>query len=152
MTKNRPTEQQSNEASAPRLSYLIGRVDRIVRRELEAALSDADLSVAQYTAMSVLAARPLLSNAQLARRSLVTPQAMHQALGVLSERGLIDRQPHPTRGRVLCVELTEAGFVLLAQLNATADEVEKQLMGSLSESDRANFLAVLESLAEIGRE
>lgn len=142
---------QSAQAPEPRLSYLIGRVDRIVRRELDAALGDADLNVAQFTAMSVLAARPGLSNAQLARRSLVTPQAMHQALSGLSERGLIERRPHPTQGRVLCVELTTTGFELLARMNTRVDDVEERLMGSLDDEQRAGFLAVLDSLAEIRR-
>lgn len=142
--------EHQRKAQQPRLSYLIGRVDRLVRRELEAALGDADLNVAQYTAMSVLAARPGLSNAQLARRSLVTPQAMHQALASLSDRGLIERKPHPTQGRVLCVALTTAGFVLLEELNTTVDQVEEHLLESLDDNQRAELLAILESLAAIG--
>jgi DNA-binding MarR family transcriptional regulator len=144
------TRDASADNPQPRLPYLVGRVDRIVRRELEAALSDADLNIAQYTAMSVLAARPGLSNAQLARRSLVTPQAMHQAMSGMTERGLIERKPHPTQGRVLCVELSEAGFELLEQMNARVDDVEERLMADLDESQRAGFIEILSRLAEIG--
>lgn len=135
----------------PRLSYLIGRIDRAVRRELDEVLSPADLNLAQYTAMSVLATRPGLSNAQLARRSMVTPQAMHQALGGLAERGLIERKPHPTRGRVLCVELTDEGFAVLDQLNAAVDDAEDRLMEPLDKTQRLHLLAALDALAGIRR-
>jgi len=55
------------------LAYVIGRVDHGIRREMRRRLTDHGLSVQQYTALSVLRSRPGLSNAQLARRSLVTP-------------------------------------------------------------------------------
>ena len=40
-------------------TYLIGRVDRIVRRALEDLIADQDVSVVGYTAMSVLEAAPV---------------------------------------------------------------------------------------------
>ena len=61
-------------------SYLIGRADRIISTHLEAALQGSGLSLPEFTALSVLATRPGLSNARLARRSLVTPQAMHKVI------------------------------------------------------------------------
>ena len=54
----------------PRLSYVIGRLDRVLRRRLGAALEPAGLTLPAYTALSVLRDRDGLSNAQLARRSL----------------------------------------------------------------------------------
>jgi len=133
----------------PRLSYLVGRLDRIVRREFVGALEAAGLTLAQYTALSVLAARPGLSNAQLARRSLVTPQAMNQALANLIDRGLINRRPHPTKGRVLSVELTRAGYETLAQLDSAVDEVEDRLLAPLASDERARLLDSLRRLTGV---
>jgi DNA-binding MarR family transcriptional regulator len=134
----------------PRLSYLIGRLDRIVGRELEAVLVDADLSLPQYTAMSVLRARPGLSNAQLARRSLVTPQAMNQALAGLAKRDLIKREAHPTEGRVLTIELTATGEELLAAVEPGIDSAEDQILKQLDKRQRAKLLSLLEAIADIG--
>ena len=58
-------------------------------------LAEIGLSVQEYTAMSVLGARPGLSNAQLARRSLVTPQSMIEILGGSSPGELVVREVDP---------------------------------------------------------
>jgi hypothetical protein len=53
----------------------------------------------------VLRARPGLSNAQLARRSLVAPQSI---LAKLERRGLVGREVDPGHGRILRATPTEA--------------------------------------------
>ncbi|MGH2881467.1 MAG: MarR family transcriptional regulator, partial [Solirubrobacteraceae bacterium] len=68
---------------AASLIYMIGRVDRGIRREMRARLAAWELTVAEYTTLSVLEASPRLSNAQLARLALVTPQSMIEILGGL---------------------------------------------------------------------
>src|SRR5690625_2223368 len=72
-----PLMEQPDERAEPssdpiRLTYLIGRLDHAVRRELDKRLAAHDLTVAQFTTLSVLTFRPGLSNAQLARRVYVT--------------------------------------------------------------------------------
>jgi len=67
----------------PRTSYLVARLDRLIRSKLSDALKPFGLSVPQYTLMSILEHRPGLSNAQLARRSYITAQAMHRAAHAL---------------------------------------------------------------------
>ena len=54
----------------PTLLYLVGRMDRVVRRAIDDVVKAHGLSVNQYTTLSVLDHRSGLSNAQLARRSL----------------------------------------------------------------------------------
>ena len=72
------------------------------------------LSVNQYTTLSVLDRRSGLSNAQLARRSLVSPQSMNEVLLTLEERGLVRRRAHPDHGRILQARLTAKGRRSLA--------------------------------------
>src|SRR5262245_30117675 len=90
----------------PRVSYVIGRLDRALRRHLDEGVAQHGLTTLQYTTLSVLRARSGLSNAQLARRSFMTPQSMSEVLGRLEQKGLIRRVPDPQHGRVLRVELT----------------------------------------------
>jgi DNA-binding MarR family transcriptional regulator len=82
------------------LIYIVGRVNQGVRREMRARLAPLNLSVQEYTALSVLRARPGLSNAQLARRSLVTPQSMIEILAKLERRGLVKRAVDPEHARI----------------------------------------------------
>src|SRR5439155_21814414 len=92
-------------AVSVRLSYVVGRLDRVLRRRLGEALAPHGLTVADYTALSVLRSRSGLSNAQLARRTLITPQSMNEVLGRLVERGYVDRSQDTDHGRIIRAEL-----------------------------------------------
>lgn len=133
-----------------RLAYLIGRLDRMVRRELEETLTEVDLTIAQYTAMSVLSRRPGLSNAQLARRSLVSPQAMNQALSGLVERRLIHRPSKP-EGRALAIELTAQGQQVLDQIAPLIDAAEDHLLSDLRPKQRQLLLSMVETVTGLGQ-
>src|SRR3954454_15727461 len=85
--------QSAQSTVSPRLSYVIGRLDRALRREIGALVAPFGLTVPKYTALSILRDRPGLSNAQMARRSYVTPQSMNEVLASLEADGLIVRAP-----------------------------------------------------------
>ena len=123
------------------LAYVIGRVDHGIRREMRRRLTDYGLSVQQYTALSVLRSRPGLSNAQLARRSLVTPQSMIEILSKLERRGLVRRDVDPSHGRILRTELTPAGRELLTEVEPAMASMQAQILSDVSEPDRAILLA-----------
>ena len=127
----------------PRLSYLIGRVDRVLRRRLSAAVEPFGLTLPAYVALSVLRAQDGLSNAQLARRSLVTPQSMSEALAKLVEGGYVRRRSDPGHGRIIRTELTAAGSRALERCDRAVDEVERELLGGLPATDVARLLKTL---------
>jgi len=102
----------------PSLIYVIGRVDQGVRRELRARLAPLALSVPDVTTLSVLRGRSGLSNAQLARRALITPQSMLEVLASLEQRGLLARRPDAANARIMRAELTPSGRRLLARADA----------------------------------
>jgi DNA-binding MarR family transcriptional regulator len=120
----------------PTLLYLVGRIDRVVRRAIGAVLKAHGLSVNQYTTLSVLERRSGLSNAQLARRALVSPQSMNEVLLTLEERGLVRRRAHPAHGRILQARLTAKGRSLLARCDAEVHEVEARMVSGLADEDR----------------
>jgi DNA-binding MarR family transcriptional regulator len=132
-------------------TYLIGRVDRIVRRALEELIADQDVSVVGYTAMSVLEARPGLSNAELARRSFVTPQGMSQTLAVLTERRLIRRTPATSNRRVQLVELTDRGRQVVSACNRRVIEFERELLACLTDEQRSDLNATLSTIVNRNR-
>lgn len=130
--------------ASPRTSYLVARLDRLLRSKLADALRPFDLSVTQYTLLSVLARRPGLSNAQLARRSYITAQAMHQVVNGLQERGLIERETSPDHGRIQMTRLTSRGESLLAGCEKAVEGVERELFGSLGAEEETRLRALLE--------
>ncbi|MCR6481960.1 MarR family transcriptional regulator [Amycolatopsis sp. OK19-0408] len=128
------------QATAPPLTlYLVKRLELAVRALLDDALRPLGLTTLQYTALTVLEASGALSSAQLARRSFLRPQTMHEMVLALEKRGLIARTPKPGNRRVLLAGLTDAGRALLAGCAPAVGEVEDALLADLSPGQRATF-------------
>ena len=144
----RPTSGRPAPDVEPRLSYVIGRLDRVLRRRLSAAIEPAGLTLPAYTALSVLRAQDGLSNARLARRSLVTPQSMSEALTQLVDRGYVRRRADPDHGRIIRTELTEAGSRALERCDLAVDEVEREMLGDL---DAEGVASLRNALTHCGR-
>jgi DNA-binding MarR family transcriptional regulator len=126
-----------------RIGYRIGRLDRAVRQRLAEVTSAFGLTVAQYTALSVLAARGPLSNAQLARRSFVTPQAMNEIVAAMTAKGMVARAPDASHGRIVRISLTRKGGRVLRPCDAAARRVEDEMLAGLSRRKRATLLELL---------
>jgi DNA-binding MarR family transcriptional regulator len=132
----------------PRLSYVIGRLDRVLSRRLSAAVEPSGLTLPAYTALSVLSAQDGLSNARLARRSLVTPQSMSEVLGQLVDKGYVRRKASPGHGRIIRLELTPAGLRALERCGSAIDEVEREMLADL---DAAESATLRDTLIRCGR-
>ena len=120
----------------------------MLRRRLAEAVEPAGLTLPAYTALSVLRAQDGLSNAQLARRSLVTPQSMSEALTQLVDRRYVRRRADPHHGRIIRTELTEAGRRALERCDRAVDEVEREMLADL---DTAQVASLRDALTQCGR-
>ncbi len=119
----------------PRLSYVIGRLDHVLRRRIAEVVEPHGLTVSQYTAMSVMRTRPGISNAQLARRTLITPQSMNEVLAQLEGQKLVRRTPDPGHPRAINTDLTARGEHVLAACDTDVDALEEDLLAGLHVSE-----------------
>jgi len=129
----------------PRFSYVVGRLDRALRRELDRRLEPFGLSWPQYTALSVLQRTSGLSNAQLARRCYVTPQSMHQVIDALERAGYVERAPSSAHRRVLETRLTASGLAELRACDAAIEQMEEEMLTDVPEGRREALVADLMS-------
>lgn len=129
----------------PRISYLIGRLHRVLRAALDEGISKHGLTVAQYAALSILGDRPGLSNAQLARRSFMSAQSANQVLQVLEELKLVRRKGDPDHGRISRTELTARGKSVLAACERVVDETERVMLKQLQRAEQKQLIDDLRS-------
>ena len=130
----------------PRISYVVARLERAIRVAISARVSPHGLTTLQYTTLSVLDRHGApLSNAQLARRSYMTPQAMGEVIAALEEKGLIKRNAHPSHGRLLPASLTAKGRRVLDACEDAVDEMENAMLAGLTARERATARKVLTS-------
>lgn len=135
------------------ICYLIGRLDHAVNRRIRDALTPLGLSVAQYTALSFLESQSQISNAQLAERSLISPQSANEMIKLMEKKGWVERAPDPTHGRIVRLSLTAGGQALLDQAHERVARLEGGMLGKLSLAQRnvlqQNLRQVLHTLSAI---
>lgn len=127
----------------PRFSYVIGRLHRVLRGTLDEGIGEHGITVAQYTALSILAEQPGLSNAQLARRSFMSAQSANQVLLALSEQGLVRRKLDPAHARISPTELTARGRSVLNACERVVDGAEEIMLKGLEPAQRKRLIADL---------
>lgn len=128
--------------------YVVGRVNHGIRREMRARLVPWRLSVQEFTTLSVLSSRPGLSNAQLARRALVTPQSMIEILAKLEQRGLVTRDVDPGHGRILRSELTPSGQKLIREADPVIHAIQDEMLAGVPERDRQAAMRAMRGAME----
>jgi DNA-binding MarR family transcriptional regulator len=92
-----------------------------------------------------------LSNAQLARRALVTPQAMNEVLASLEVRGLVQRKQAAHHQRVLETKLTPEGRRLTVKGDKIVDEIEQMMLSGMSSAEHRKLLTSVRRAEEFLR-
>jgi DNA-binding MarR family transcriptional regulator len=133
-----PTTERA-ETSPARISYVIARLERAVRAAINERVRPYGLTTLQYTTLSVLGRRGALSNAQLARRSYMTPQSMSEVIEALESKGLIERTQHPNHRRVLPAQLTATGRKVLDACEEIRPAQEAEMLRDLGPQQRETF-------------
>ncbi|MGP8472676.1 MarR family winged helix-turn-helix transcriptional regulator [Burkholderia sp. PR2] len=130
-----------------RLTYVVGSLERLLRRHMTDALAPLGITLAQYTALSVLEARGASSNAQLAERSFITPQSANEVMSVMAARGFVTREADPSHGRIILLTLTDEGAAMLRECEAVLRPLETRMLGDVSIDDATHVQRALELFA-----
>ncbi|WP_316365600.1 MarR family winged helix-turn-helix transcriptional regulator [Candidatus Thiodiazotropha sp. CDECU1] len=129
-------DELQNQADTPLgVAYMVGRLDRALRRSFRKALDPMGLTIGQYTALSVFCSSGKLSNAKLAERTMVSPQAANELIKGMEKNGWIIRKPDPNHGRIIHISLTSEGKRLLARCNQVISQLERQMLHGLNDKE-----------------
>ncbi|WP_055325185.1 MarR family winged helix-turn-helix transcriptional regulator [Ralstonia solanacearum] len=144
------TQSKPRAAGKPTgIAYLIGRLDHVLSRRLRDSLLPLGLTVPQYTTLSFLSTQGQLSNAQLAERSLTSPQSANEMVKMIEGRGWIAREPDPSHGRIINIRLTDEGQALLDRCDIAVAEVEKSMLADMDAAEREQLHQQLRALVRI---
>ena len=122
---------------------LIQAIGLLVRR-VRAAAATHELSLTERAVMGRLAKEGPATTADLARAEGMKPQSMGATIAALEEMGMVEREPHPTDGRQMNIELTDKGAAVrkstvdakrtwLAQAIAQLDKQEQEILFAAGE-------------------
>jgi DNA-binding MarR family transcriptional regulator len=102
---------------------------------MDEALAVVGLTTPQYAVLAALEEEAGLSNAELARRSFVTPQSMIRVVAGLEQRQLITRHRHEGNARVLDADLTRRGRAVVSQAHTIVAEIESTMLADVDPGD-----------------
>lgn len=101
------------------------RASLVLRQIFSATLAPFALPPQQFSVLMHLVERPGISQADLARVVLATPQSVGELVRVMVERGLVERTPPSGRGLPFAVYASPRGRALL-------DEVTPAVLAAFS--------------------
>lgn len=104
------------------------------------------LKVVDFSVLSLVAHNPGITSRQLCATLNVLPPNLVGLIAALERRGLIERRPHPSDGRAMGLHLTEAGAVLTAQAEHTAEQLELDATASLTAAERKTLIRLLQKV------
>lgn len=127
------------------VGYVLKRATVALRTAMDAALAEHGLTVPQYSCLEQLAHRPRLTNAELARGTFVSRQAMHQLLATLKSAGLVEGDGG---GRHERFTLTDYGTERLRGASTAVAAVQERMLASFDAEQRRRLYAALAACAD----
>jgi DNA-binding MarR family transcriptional regulator len=124
------------------LGFLMYQLMAALRPHVNAELRPLGIGLAEFVCMRNISMWPDQSNAELARRANVTPQAMSLVLRALEDMGLIAR-PEAVSGRSLPARLTRKGATLLKRAEKAVQVADARLLDALTPAERDELKRLL---------
>lgn len=133
------------------LGFVLVRTYHHVARRFHESLAPLGLTPMQFGVLVAISRDPDVSQAQIARQVLVTPQSLGEMLRGLEGRDLVHRADPPTRGRPARVALTERGTALLAAAAPIVAALDEPGALGLDEEESHHLETLLKKvLAQLG--
>lgn len=128
------------------LGYLLYQAVATLRPHVTAELRPLGIGLPEFVCMRNLSIWPEQSNAELARRASVSPQAMNMVLRGLEELGVIARPVSVSSGKALPARLTRKGHALLKRAEAAVQAADELLLSKLSSTERSELKRLLHAV------
>lgn len=142
-----PEPGEGKRGEAGHLAYLLRQAGAAVRIRMERALADLAITPPQFVALTMVAAYPGLSSADLARLALLTAPTVTVIVRNLKRSGALTSRAHPVHGRIQQLAVTPAGEALLALCKSRVDALEAQLAEGLTQTEERVIRRWLSGLA-----
>jgi DNA-binding MarR family transcriptional regulator len=137
--------KRGGNAGQDHLGYLLKRLSAAFRRHMDDRLrgGHSAVSMAQMGVLVNLAEEPGASGAQLARRMMISAQAISNVLRHLERDGFILRAAHPENQRRRCWQLTAKGRNELLRAQRASEPVLELMLKGLAGAERRQLLELL---------
>lgn len=126
---------------AERPGLLLFKLSQQLLRRMEPHFEELGIDGRDYSLLAVLSNDAPDSQAELATLCSLLPAQLVPVLEALEREGLVERHRDERDRRRLIVRITDAGRVRLAEADAAAQVIERELLGDLGEELQTQLAA-----------
>jgi len=126
-----PPPGQAKRGPEGHLGYLLRQASVALRAAMDRALADLGVTTPQFAVLTMIAAYPGISGADLARLTFLTPQTINVIVHNLARDGAIAKTAHATHRRILRLQATARGHALLKRCRARVGAIEAEMAAGL---------------------
>lgn len=130
------------------VGFLLSQLGYVVARSFRAVMAEVELEPRHFALLRAIEAADGQTQNFLVDLLRIPASSMVSLLDHLEQRGLVERQVHPSDRRSRTVHLTSAGHSLVARATAMASSLEATICRGLSGAEREEMI---ERLKLVGR-
>ncbi len=134
------------DATPAEITETLLSVIRLMRKQVDAAMSAQGLSLARGKLLTAIAHEGTCRPGELAHVLQQSPRTITDAIDAMDRDGLLVRKPHPTDRRSQLLELTDAGKQALEQVKQPKQAAIDRLFEGLDPLARQQLLISLRSI------
>lgn len=134
-------------ALADETFFVMARASAFGSGDANAALTELDLKVRQYSALVLACADPAPTQRELSQFLALDPSQIVAIVDALQERGAVERRPDPRDRRSKIIVATEPGRTLCAQAKERVDAATEYSLGALNVAERRRLHELLARVA-----
>jgi DNA-binding MarR family transcriptional regulator len=138
---------ESPKCLAENLSWLLAQAHFALGREINSSFEPLGISNRAYHVLQTAGAGEFTQR-ELAELIGMDKTTMVVTIDELEEAGLAERRPSATDRRARVIAVTKAGERKVAEGQAIVDQIQKDVLGTLSAADRKVFLESLGTLVK----
>lgn len=145
-----PSPGQGKRGEEGYLGYLLRQASAAHRLRMERTMADVGVTLPQFLVLTMIRAYPGISNADLARLALLTPQTVSVIVANLARSGAITRRPHAVHGRIQHIDVTPEGLALLDACRKRSGGIEQDLCAGFTPEEEQVVRRWLVHVAMLG--
>ncbi|EJL24429.1 MarR family winged helix-turn-helix transcriptional regulator [Novosphingobium sp. AP12] len=129
-----------------RVGTVLGQVSRLMRRAFDERAREIGVTRPQWQVLGVLRRYEGIRQAGLAEILEVEPITAGRMIDRMQDAGLVERRADPSDRRAWNLHLTRRGDEMIERLQPLAIETSEEALAGVSDADKAQLLATLETI------
>jgi DNA-binding MarR family transcriptional regulator len=125
------------------IGFVLRRAHQKATGIFNAVMDEFGVTPTQFAALAKLDDAGRVSQNELGRLTAMDPATIWGVINRLMKQGLVAQSPDPDDGRLVMVELTEAGRRATLRMKAVAAEVSRETLRPFTDEEARQLLALL---------